>query len=172
VLKLKNITKSFGERIVLDSIDLDIEKGRIHTLIGSNGSGKTTLFNIITGFLKSDAGTIQFNDTIIGNKQPYKINRLGITRTFQDLRLIKNISVRDNIILAFRKNNRENLFNALLPKQIYSDYDNKLIESADAILNEICLYEVANSLAGEISYGQQKLLTIGYCIVNNPDLLL
>ena len=172
MLQLKNIKKSFGERIVLDSLNLDIEPGKIYTLIGGNGSGKTTLFNIITGFLKPDSGTLQFNGTLLNNKPPYKINRMGITRTFQDLRLIKNITVRDNILLSFKNNNRENLFNALMPKQIFVEYDEKMVESANVILKEISLTDVADSLAGEISYGQQKLLTIGCCLANEPDLML
>lgn len=93
MLELKNIHKSFGEREILSGISLKLEKGNVYTLMGANGTGKTTLFNIVTSFLKADEGEVLLNGKKINNLSPVVINSLGITRTFQNLRLIEGLTV-------------------------------------------------------------------------------
>ena len=172
MLELKNIHKSFGEREILSGINLKLEKGNIYTLMGANGTGKTTLFNIITNFLKADEGTVFFKGKRIDNLSPVTINSLGITRTFQNLRLIEGLSVKENILLAFKGNKGERIWNALLPG-IFLKYNNEYFEQkANEIIRKVFLDDVAESKAGEISYGQQKLLTLGCCLANDADLLL
>lgn len=172
MLLVKDLYKAFGEKAVLANLNLEIPEGKIFTLTGANGSGKTTLFNILTGFLKADKGNIRFKGRIMNGLSPAARNRLGISRTFQDLRLIRQLTVKENIILAFRDNPGENLMNAMLPKKFLKKYYDEFESKADAILEQVFLEDVAGSLAGEISYGQQKLLTLGCCIAGNPDLLL
>ncbi|GHU88078.1 ABC transporter ATP-binding protein [Bacteroidia bacterium] len=159
MLELKDIQKSFGEVQVLNGINLRLEKGLVYTLKGGNGSGKTTLINIISGFLEPTQGIVAFKGKKIARFAPYRVNRLGIGRTFQDLRLAIQLTVYENILLA-------------LEKKMFA-YSNKEQEKRiDAILEKVSLSEKRNELAGEISYGQQKLLTIGCCMANNADLLL
>ena len=159
MLELKNIHKSFGDVHVLNGVNLRLEKGYVFTLKGGNGSGKTTLINIISGFLKPDTGSVALNGKAISRFLPYRVNRLGIGRTFQDLRLATQMTVYENILLA-------------LEKKKFA-YPNKAMqERADEILETVSLTEKSNDLAGEISYGQQKLLTIGCCIANDAGLLL
>lgn len=172
ILKLENIEKSFGENHVLNGVTLSFEKGKIYTLVGGNGTGKSTLYNLITGFLRVDKGTITFNSKKIQNTSPVRINQLGITRTFQDLRLITELSVRENILLAFKNNPGEKIYNAILPSKLFKKEYAEFAKRTDEILDKIHLTEVADHLAGEISYGQQKLLTIGCCIANDSQLLL
>lgn len=172
MLELNNIVKVFGENHVLNGVNLHIDEGKIYTLTGGNGTGKSTLFNIITGFLRPDGGTISFRSSQIQTLNPVKINSLGITRTFQDLRLITELSVRENILLAFKNNPGEKIYNAILPQRLFKEQYRSFAERAAEILEIVHLIEVANNLAGEISYGQQKLLTIGCCIANDADLLL
>ena len=172
ILKLENIEKAFGENHVLNGVNISFEKGKIYTLIGSNGSGKSTLFNLITGFLRPDKGTITYKSKQIQNVSPVKINHIGITRTFQDLRLITELSVRENILLAFKNNPGEKIYNSILPSKIFKNQYAEFAKRANDILDKIHLTEVADNPAGEISYGQQKLLTIGCCIANNAELLL
>ncbi len=172
ILKLNNIVKAFGENHVLNGVDLSFEKGKIYTIVGGNGAGKTTLYNLITGFLKADKGTITFNSKQIQNTSPVKINHLGITRTFQDLRLITELTVRENLLLAFKNNPGEKIYNAILPSRLFKNQYKVFMEKTNDILDKIHLTEVANNLAGEISYGQQKLLTIGCCIANDAELML
>jgi len=159
MLELKNIHKSFGDVRVLNGVNLSLEKGLVYTLKGGNGSGKTTLINIISGFLPPTEGTVEFKGKKITTFAPYRVNRLGIGRTFQDLRLATQMTVYENILLA------------LETKQFaYPTKEQK--QRADEILEKVSLTEKCNELAGEISYGQQKLLTIGCCIANNADFLL
>jgi len=159
MLELKNIRKSFGDVRVLNGASLRLEKGLIYTLKGGNGSGKTTLINIISGFLKPDAGSVELCGKKVVSFLPYRVNRIGIGRTFQDLRLASQMSVYENILLA-------------LEKKRFAFPNENLQKRADEILKTVSLSEKRNELAGEISYGQQKLLTIGCCIANNAQLLL
>lgn len=166
MLEIKNIYKSFGEQEVLKGISFKLERGKVYTLVGGNGSGKTTLFNIITGFLKPDAGTIEYKNHILNNKNPVEINKLGITRTFQDLRLIKNITVRENILLALNRNHSTSIIKE------FKNFNKLDYLKADEIIDQVSLTHEKNSFADEISYGQQKLLTIGCCLANNSEVLL
>lgn len=172
MLEIKNIYKSFGEQIVLQVLNMSFEKGKIHTLVGGNGTGKTTLFNLVTGFLKPDKGEIWYNDKRLDKHSPVLINARGITRTFQDLRVINQLTVKENILLSFKNNPGEKILNTFLPSGIFKKQYADFSERAKKILEKIHLKEVENNLAGEISYGQQKLLTIGCCLANNADLLL
>ena len=159
MLEIRDIYKSFGDVRVLNGVSLHLEKGFVYTLKGGNGSGKTTLINIISGFLKPDTGSVALNGKAISRFLPYRVNRLGIGRTFQDLRLATQMTVYENILLS-------------LEKKKFA-YPNKAMqERADEILETVSLTEKRNDLAGEISYGQQKLLTIGCCIANDAGLLL
>jgi len=159
MLNLREVYKSFGDVCVLNEVNLRLERGFVYTLKGGNGSGKTTLINIISGFLNPDKGSVEFKGKKIVRFFPYRVNRLGIGRTFQDLRLATQMTVYENIFLA-------------LEKKMFAYPNKKLRNRADEILEKISLSEKRNELAGEISYGQQKLLTIGCCIANNADLLL
>lgn len=171
-LDISFVSRSFGEQKVLQNLNISIDKGNIYTLIGGNGSGKTTLFNLITGFIRPDSGKIIFNSKEIQHTSPVAINACGITRTFQDLRIINLLSVKDNLLLAFKNNPGENIFKALLPQRVFQKQYNEFDEKAELILEKVHLQVVKNNLAGEISYGQQKLLTIGCCLANDAQLLL
>ena len=173
ILQLKNITHSFSpEKQILKDLSLSLEKGKIYALMGSNGAGKTTLFNLITGFIKPQSGEIFFAEKNLNHLQPYKTNLLGISRTFQDLRIITKLSVKENIILSMKENPTDSVLNALLPQSIHRNVNKMLEQKADEIIQQFFLGEVQNSLASEISYGQQKLLTLACCVANGASLLL
>ena len=159
MIKLTKISKSFGGVRVLNGVNLQLEKGLVYTLMGNNGSGKTTLINIISGFLKPDEGEIVFNGKKIVEFLPFRVNRLGIGRTFQDLRLATQMTVYENILLA-------------LEKRMFAYPNKEQVKRIDEILEKVSLTDKKNELAGEISYGQQKLLTLGCCIANDAELLL
>ena len=172
ILNIEHIKKSFGENQVLKDVDFSLEKGKIYVLMGTNGSGKTTLFNIITGFLKADAGQIKLNERNITNNEPHIINRMGITRTFQDLRLIEDLTVLENVMLAFPNQEGEKWWKTIFPNQNIRQEQTENKQKADEILKTCFIDDVANSKAGEISYGQQKLLTLACCIANNAEVFL
>jgi len=159
MLELRNIHKAFGDVRILNGVNIRLEKGSAYTLKGGNGSGKTTLINIISGFLKPDKGSIELKGEKIIQFLPFRVNRMGIGRTFQDLRLATQMTVCENILLA-------------LEKRMFAYPSKEQQKRADEILETVSLLEKRNELAGEISYGQQKLLTIGCCIANNAELLL
>lgn len=159
ILSIENISKSFGERKLFENLSIKLDEGKIYTLMGSNGSGKTTLFNILTGFVKIDSGTFVYNGFVLNKKSPTYINRLGISRTFQDLRLIKGISVEENVLMALEKG----MFHFAKPNES---------RRVDEILEQLSLLELAKNMGSDLSYGQQKLLTLGCCLANNPKLLL
>jgi branched-chain amino acid transport system ATP-binding protein len=159
MLELRNIHRSFGDVRVLNGVNLRLERGFVYALKGGNGSGKTTLLNIISGFLMPTEGVVEFKGKKIAKFAPYRVNRLGIGRTFQDLRLATQMTVYENLLLA-------------LEEKLFAYPTKEQEKRADEILEKVSLTEKRNELAGEISYGQQKLLTIGCCIANNADLLL
>ncbi len=160
------------EKQILKELSLSLEGQSIYALMGGNGAGKTTLFNLITGFIKPQSGEILFRGKNLAFQQPYTINRQGIGRTFQDLRLITKLTVKENIILAMQHNPTDNWLHALLPEQFYRNSNKLLSQKADEIVEEYFLINVKNSLAGEISYGQQKLLTLACCVANGAKMLL
>ena len=172
MLKIRNISKSFDGRKILNGLNLEVEAGKIYSLMGANGAGKTTLFNILTGFFRAESGSIIFNERNITKYTPIKMNQLGITRTFQNLRLIEGLTVKENILLSFKGNRGEHIFNAMLPafflKEHYEDFSAK----ADKIIEKVLLSDVSENKAREISYGQQKLLTLGCCLANDANLFL
>ncbi len=117
MLILKNITKSFDGLKAVDDFSCSIEKGTVTGLIGPNGAGKTTLFNIITGFLKPDSGSFFLNDNDISKMYSFEIVKRKMTRTFQDLRLITEISLIDNVLLFFQHNPGEKLLNVFFNRK-------------------------------------------------------
>lgn len=173
MLDIQNITFGFSpEKQILQDISMSLEEKMIYALMGSNGAGKTTLFNIISGFIKPQSGEIIFKGKNITHLPPYKVNRQGIGRTFQDMRLITKLSVKENIILAMKQNPSDNWVIAMLPEKFHRTINADLEKKADVIIEQFFLYDVKNSLASQISYGQQKLLSLACCVSNGAKLLL
>ncbi len=142
MLRIRNLYHSFGDRKIINGLDLDLEPQKIYCLMGANGSGKTTLFNIITGFLKAKSGDITYKDQSIFNKSPVKINHLGISRTFQDLRMIRELTVRENVMLAFKGNKGENIFQAMLPPPLLKHQNDEFNSRAEEIIERVFLSDV------------------------------
>jgi len=172
-LAIQNLTFGYSpERLIFKDLSLSLEGEKVYALMGGNGAGKTTLFNLITGFIKPQSGRILFDGKNLAHQQPYAINRHGVGRTFQDLRLITKLSVLENVILAMHHNPTDKWFNALLPKRLYQNTSQKFTEQAEQLIATYQLDEVKNSFAGEISYGQQKLLTLACCVANGSKMIL
>jgi len=171
-LKTKHIAKSYGEKQVLKDVSFELHKGTITVLMGTNGSGKTTLFNILTGFLKADKGEALLNGQSVLNKAPHLLNQFGISRTFQDMRLIGKLTVKENVLLAFPKQQGENWWNTLLPNSKVKTEQKQNAEKADELLKLCFIDNVAENKAYEISYGQQKLLNLACCMANDAEVIL
>lgn len=173
LLELQNLSFGFSkERQIFKNLSLSLAGGKVFALMGGNGAGKTTLFNLITGFIKPHSGKIFFDGKNLLHQQPYTINRYGIGRTFQDLRLITKLSVLDNVILAMQHNPTDSWFKALMPQRLYQTSTQLFTAEAEKITATYQLEEVMHSLAGEISYGQQKLLTLACCVANGSKMIM
>lgn len=172
MLLAHNISKRFGSRLILDELSLELEMGKIYALIGPNGSGKTTLLNILSGFLQPESGYMSINGISSIGLPPEKINMLGVGRSFQDLRLITDLTVLENVLLSFRGQEGEKWWKALISSKLYSDQEMLLTQNAISILERTFLQDLTNSPAGQLSYGQQKLLTLACSIANDSDFLL
>ena len=173
LLQLQNISFGFSpEKPIFKDLSFGLEPGKIYALIGANGSGKTTLFNLISGFHKPHSGNIVFKRQNITHAAPYQINRTGIGRTFQDLRLVSKLTVKENVLLAMQGNPTDHWIKALLPASVFKNALRQLEHNAEEILADYFLQDVQNSLAHEISFGQQKLLNLACCVANGAELLL
>lgn len=171
-LKILHIAKSYGEKQVLKDVSFELQKGTVTVLMGTNGSGKTTLFNILSGFLKQDKGEILLDNKTINQTEPYQINQLGIARTFQDMRLIGKLKVKENLLLAFPKQKGEKWWNVLLPNKKVKQEQDANQTKANELLKTCFIDDVVDQKANEISYGQQKLLNLACCMANNTSVIL
>lgn len=166
------IYKRYGEHQVLNGVSFEISEGKVIVLMGTNGSGKTTLLNILTGFVRQDAGDVLLNGVSINQLKPFERCRIGIGRTFQDLRLINDLTVMDNLLLAFPYQRGEKWWNVLFPSKKVEAEQLHNRETAERILKQCFIYDVADAKAGEISYGEQKLLNLACCIAGRAPFLL
>lgn len=172
ILEIKNISKSFDGLKAINGFSCSIEKGNIIGLIGPNGAGKTTLFNIITGFLPNGAGEIIFNNKNISGMPSYKIVSFGVSRTFQDLRLINQMPVIENVLLGFQNQPGESLLNIYFKNKSSAAVEAENRKKAFELLGFAGIKEKANDLASNLSYGQQKLLSIICCLAADPQIIL
>jgi ABC-type branched-subunit amino acid transport system ATPase component len=170
-LRCEALEKTFGGTRALASVTLEFPTSGITAVIGPNGAGKTTLINILTGFIRPDSGRCFLGKREITRMAPHRIARLGLARTFQDLRLIQQITVLDNVMLARPNQRGERLFYALFRFGVRAE-EARNREEAMRLLKFVGLEEKAAELAGELSYGEQKLLTLACCLATEAGILL
>lgn len=171
LLNVKNLEKSFGGVRAVQGCDFSIDENKIVALIGPNGSGKTTVFNLITGFIAPDRGDIHFKGEPIGGLQPYEIARMGITRTFQLIRLFPKLTAMENLLLAKSQEGDKFLSTIFKPRYIkHEERVNK--ERCMEFLKLVGLEEKKDYLSQSLSYGQQKLLEIARSLATEADFLL
>jgi branched-chain amino acid transport system ATP-binding protein len=173
LLRLQNINHSFSSaKIILKNVSIELHKGKIYVLMGVNGSGKTTLFNIISGFLRPKSGQMFVPTRSIPVPFGYGLGLGFMARTFQDLRVVTKLTVKQNIELAIRDHPTQLWYKALVPRFVYSNASSAVEEKAVRVISRCFLERVKYSLAGEISYGEQKLVNLACCIANDASLLL
>jgi ABC-type branched-subunit amino acid transport system ATPase component len=172
LLEISGLNKNFDGVKALADFSCSLEQGKILGLIGPNGAGKTTLFNVITGFIPAESGRISFQGVELHKKPAYKIANLGIARTFQDLRLIYQLSVLENVLLSFRNQPGERLGNIFFKSQTCNGREAENRKTAITILKDTGLGDKLNDSASDLSYGQQKLLSLVCCLASGADLLL
>lgn len=171
MLEIKNLYKKFGGIKAVNGCSFSVENNSITALIGPNGAGKTTVFNIVTGFMKPDEGTIVFQNEDITNMKPHKIALLGMSRTFQIIRLFPKMTVLENMLIAMPDIN-EKIWAALLQSKGLKKTEEELMKKAIELLEFVDLHIKTDELAENLSYGQQKLLEIAKCLASDADLIL
>jgi ABC-type branched-subunit amino acid transport system ATPase component len=172
ILNIINVNKHFDGTVALDDFSLEIPQNSITGIIGPNGAGKTTLFNVITGFLPPDSGKILFNDMNLSRLPVYRIMRLGLARTFQQLRLITRMTVLDNILMSFQNQAGEHLKNTFLFPGLVKMQERRNKEKAKELLSFMGIEEKADDLVEDLSYGQQKMVSLACCLASGADLFL
>lgn len=181
LLRVNNLTKKFGGLTAVNDVTFDIENGSITGLIGPNGAGKTTIFNLITGVYKVTSGKIVFDGKNISNQETYKIADAGITRTFQNIRLFKKLTVYENILTACHYNAKYNLAESILfgalPKSLskstrFYKEETMLRKQAEELMEIMELSDRKNFIANNLPYGLQRRLEIARALALRPKLLL
>lgn len=172
VLEMQNVEKHFGGVHAIDNFSVKIEHGQIHGLIGPNGAGKTTIFNNITGIYAPNAGKIFFMGKDITGSSPHRVAQLGIGRTFQNIRLFSNLSVRENVIIASGMDATYNMPQAILHTRNYKEREQHLHDKAMNLLEIVGLQDKADELANSLPYGHQRKLEIARAMALEPKLLL
>jgi branched-chain amino acid transport system ATP-binding protein len=171
-LAVSSVNKRFGGLQALSDCTFAIRPNRIVCLVGPNGAGKTTIFNAITGFLTADSGEVKFKDHLLSGKRPQAIVRLGIARTFQNLRLFTDLTVLDNVTSALPDQFGEEPIGATLRPFHTGRMQRAHRERAAAILSDVGLSSRSGDFVRDLSYGEQKLLCIGRVLATGAELLL
>ncbi len=166
VLQVEGLTKVFGGLTAVDNLHFTLPGGGLHAIIGPNGAGKTTFFNLISGFLRANSGSVIFNGEDIIGRKPHEISRLGIARTLQIKSVFTGLSVYDNVWIAAM--GRSRFLNPFKSAGSYTD----VAANVEAILENIGLSDFAEELAGNLSYGDVALLEIAIALATQPKLLL
>ena len=172
LLDVKNLSISFGGLRAVDGFEMQIEKGELYGLIGPNGAGKTTVFNLLTGVYKPNEGIIKLDGEDITGKKTIDINKAGIARTFQNIRLFKQLSVLDNVKVGLHNHYKYSTLEGILRLPKYKKVEKAMDEKAMEILKVFDLDGEADVLATNLPYGKQRKLEIARALATNPKLLL
>jgi branched-chain amino acid transport system ATP-binding protein len=172
VIELDGLCKSFGGIVVADDITLDMRKGEVLGLIGPNGAGKTSLFNLISGTVKPDAGDVRINGQPINAMSIADRARIGLSRTWQNIRLFKSLSVLDNLLIGPREYLGESLWQTLFQPRRLDRQREADSARAFALLEKVGLPHAWNKPVGDLPHGQQKLVGLARALMNDGDCLL
>ena len=172
LLEVKNLSISFGGLKAVDNFHVEIGKGQLYGLIGPNGAGKTTIFNLLTGVYKPNAGSIVLDDTNITGKSTIEINQAGIARTFQNIRLFKDMSVLDNVKAGLHNHHKYSTVEGIFRLPRYYKIEKEMDEEAMSLLKVFDLDKECDFKASNLPYGKQRKLEIARALATEPKLLL
>ena len=171
LLDVKNLTKNFGGLTAVGDVTMHLDKGELVGLIGPNGAGKTTLFNLLTGVYEPSEGSVSLDGTLLNGKKPYKIASLGLSRTFQNIRLFKDMTVLENVLVGMANQNKLYLLASFLRLPKFYHSEAKLRQKAMELLAIFDLDGDAETLAKNLPYGQQRRLEIVRALATEPKIL-
>lgn len=172
ILDVQNLSISFGGLHAVDDFQITIEKGQLYGLIGPNGAGKTTVFNLLTGVYKPNEGIIRLDGQDITGRSTIEVNMAGVARTFQNIRLFKNLSVLDNVKVGLHNHFRYSTLEGVLRLPRYHKVEKEMNERAMELLKVFDLDGQADFLASNLPYGKQRELEIARALATQPKLLL
>jgi branched-chain amino acid transport system ATP-binding protein len=172
VLEIRDLTKVFGGLRAVSNFDLTVPRGALDGLIGPNGAGKTTVFNMITGLYVPTEGEIQFLGGSLIGMEPFEITQTGIGRTFQNIRLFPNLSVLDNVLIAYHPHAGYGLFDGLVRNPGFATKEREMTERAQDFLDIFGLARYQNAIAKNLPYGEQRRVEIARALASDPQLLL
>ena len=172
VLRTQKATIRFGGLIAVNELDMEVQQGEIYGLIGPNGAGKTTIFNLLTGVYEPTSGDIKILGTRVNGLRPYQISRLGVSRTFQNIRLFPSMTVLDNVVTACHRHAKQNLADAVfrLPRYFKDEAEHR--DFALELLRIFDLEKYKNEGGTSLPYGNQRRLEIVRALATRPQLLL
>ncbi|WP_207062341.1 high-affinity branched-chain amino acid ABC transporter ATP-binding protein LivG [Motiliproteus sp. SC1-56] len=172
LLEVSGLSMRFGGLLAVNGVSLTVREKEIVSVIGPNGAGKTTVFNCISGFYTPTEGTILFDGEQVQGLKGHKIARKGMVRTFQHVRLFKDMTVIENLLVAQHLQMNTNLLSGFFKTPSYRAAEDRAMQNAAFWLKKVNLLEMANREAGNLSYGQQRRLEIARCMVTHPRLLM
>jgi branched-chain amino acid transport system ATP-binding protein len=172
MLEFNQISKNFGGLKVLQDVNFTVPDGGIFGLIGPNGAGKTTVFNLVTGLLRATSGSIKFNGRSLGDVAPHRITGIGIARTFQNIRVFKEMSLLDNVVVGMHDHLDYSFASMLFNLASFREREAKARERALELLSWMRLDHKAHMLADSLSYGEQRKLELARALATEPKLLL
>ncbi|TQI78281.1 L-leucine ABC transporter ATP-binding protein /L-isoleucine ABC transporter ATP-binding protein /L-valine ABC transporter ATP-binding protein [Serratia fonticola] len=172
LLAVEGLSMRFGGLLAVNNVALELHEGEIVSLIGPNGAGKTTVFNCLTGFYRPTSGTIKLRERHLEGLSGQTIARMGVVRTFQHVRLFREMTVIENLLVAQHQHLKSGVFAGLLKTPAFRRAEADALERATVWLERVGLLEMANRSAGNLAYGQQRRLEIARCMVTRPELLM
>ena len=172
MLRLENVSKKFGGLTAVNNLSMTVEEGSIHALIGPNGSGKTTTTNMIEGVYPVTSGRIYFKEHDITNKPTYEIARLGIGRTFQNIKLYNTMTTLENVMVGGHQLTKLDLLPSIFAFRRFNAEERMLREKAEEMLHYVGLYDIRNELVKNLPYGNKKVLEVARALMMDPELLL
>ncbi|MCK6473158.1 MAG: ABC transporter ATP-binding protein [Planctomycetes bacterium] len=172
LLAVKDIRKTFGGLVAVDDFTLELAPGEVVGLIGPNGAGKTTVFNLLTGVYKPDAGSISVRGVDTGWLSPDRITGLGIARTFQNIRLFRDMSVVENVKVGFTPVKRQSILGAVFRSPAFRHEEKEIDREATELLELMGLQDLASARSASLAYGQQRRLEIARALASRPKVLL
>lgn len=172
LLKVEGLSMRFGGLLAVNNVALELNEGEIVSLIGPNGAGKTTVFNCLTGFYCPTGGTIKLRERHLEGLPGQTIARMGVVRTFQHVRLFREMTVIENLLVAQHQHLKSGVFAGLLKTPAFRRAEADALDRAAVWLQRVGLLEMANRSAGNLAYGQQRRLEIARCMVTRPELLM
>ncbi len=172
LLRVDGLTCRFGGLLAVDSLSFVLGQGQLMGLIGPNGAGKTTVFNLLAGAVRPTGGRVFYREHEITGKKAHRINRLGLARTFQNIRLFGELSALDNVLVGFHGHLQANFLSAILRLPGYVAAERQMLSRSAELLDLVGLGELKDERAGNLAYGQQRLLEIARALATRPSLLL